>query len=664
MFKKSFIMIVLIAALVLTTTAVSASGPAAQINLKARAAALLAQKYGIPAESLRQVGRAPSVRYALQGLVVREFKFIDSQGGSYGIALNTAGQEVDTAALNAAEKQASEARFGKLDPQLRSALADAGPEALINVEIWLAMPEGQQADLPAKPAVNGGLNQVQLPSRDGIKRADAAAFNAPPQNFDTAALDAAEADAAAAEKARVAAVTAPFVQELRAAGVKARASEMAPLISASLPASMIRALAYRPDVDAIYPVSKPGSEMNIARKVVGANYVNGYGITGTGSNIAVVEFNGMVSGSNPYLAGVTRDNLYGCAVSSHVTGIAGIIRSTHPTYQGIAPDANLWVGCGNTDAQLQTMTSRANNWGAETYSINWFSGNNQYPGALDRYYDNMMYSYYDLVVKAAGNRGTIDGWITPPGLGYNTLTVGNFDDRGTVATADDVMNPTSSWRDPLSVHGDREKPEVVAPGTNIAATTTAYPWVGGIGSGTSFSGPMVAAMSGLLYQRNPALKVWPEATKAIIMATAIQNKEGATRLSEKDGAGGIWAAEADWLARNTTIYGRWGAQSWSCAMGTNYNLTNMYLYAGYKTRVVVVWDQNPNYAYYSTQPSADYDLQIWSPSNTLAGSSYLWDNTYEIAEFTPAVTGMYTIQLDKYRCNLTPSWLGWAWSQP
>src|SRR5512146_1957350 len=100
--RKTLAMIVLIAALVLTTTAVSASGPAAQIDLKARAAALLAQKYGIPAESLRQVGRAPSVRYALQGLVVREFKFIDSQGGSYGIALNAAGQEVDTAALNAA----------------------------------------------------------------------------------------------------------------------------------------------------------------------------------------------------------------------------------------------------------------------------------------------------------------------------------------------------------------------------------------------------------------------------------------------------------------------------------------------------------------------------------------------------------------------------------
>jgi hypothetical protein len=414
----------------------------------------------------------------------------------------------------------------------------------------------------------------------------------------------------------------------------------------------------------IYPVSRPGSEMNVARQVVGANHVNGYGITGTGSNVAVVEFNGIVSGANPYLAGVTRDNLYGCAVNSHVTAIAGIIRSTEPTYKGVAPGSNLWVGCGKSEAQLQAMTSRANNWGAETFSINWFSGSNHYPGALDRYYDNLMYSYYDLVVKAAGNRGLIDGWVTPPGLGYNTLSVGNFDDRGTVATADDIMNSTSSWRDPLSVRGDREKPEVVAPGTNIVSTTTAYPWVGGAGSGTSFSGPMVAAASALLYQRNNALKVWPEASKAILMATAIQNKEGATRLSEKDGAGGIWTVEADWVARNTTIYGRWGAQSWSCATGTNYNLSTMYLYAGYKTRVVVVWDQNPNYTYYATQPSADYDLQIWSPSNTLVAGSYLWDNTFEIAEFTPAVSGMYTIQLDRYRCNLTPSWLGWAWSQP
>ncbi len=90
----------------------------------------------------------------------------------------------------------------------------------------------------------------------------------------------------------------------------------------------------------------------------------------------------------------------------------------------------------------------------------------------------------------------------------------------------------------------------------------------------------------------------------------------------------------------------------------------MMLQAGRKTRVVIVWDQNPNYAYYASKPSADLDLQIFGPSNTIVASSYSYDNTYEIVEFTPPVTGTYTIQVDKVRCNLTPKYLGWAWDQP
>ena len=282
-----------------------------------------------------------------------------------------------------------------------------------------------------------------------------------------------------------------------------------------------------------------------------------------------------------------------------------------------------------------------------------------------------MFDYTDLVIKSAGNLGDTTGWITPPGLGYNTLTVGNFDDVNTVIQSDDVMNPTSSWKDPLSAHGDREKPEVVAPGTNIISTTAASPWVGSVGSGTSFSAPMVSGMTALLYQRNTSLRAWPESTKAIIMATAIRNKEGFARLSEKDGAGGVWAVEADWVARNTTNHGRWGGDEYDCTSSTplSWDITTMSLTAGHVTRVVLVWDQNPNYSFYSTQPSADLDLQIWRTSNPLAkdpvAASYSWDNTYEIVRFTPTVTGTCALRINKFRCDLTPGYIGWAWwSQP
>jgi hypothetical protein len=90
----------------------------------------------------------------------------------------------------------------------------------------------------------------------------------------------------------------------------------------------------------------------------------------------------------------------------------------------------------------------------------------------------------------------------------------------------------------------------------------------------------------------------------------------------------------------------------------------MYLYSGYKTRVVIVWPQNPNYAYYSSKPSADLDLQVKNPSGSLVASSSSFDNTYEIVEFTPTVTGYYTIDVAKWRCDLAPNGIGWAWYQP
>jgi hypothetical protein len=581
--------------------------------------------------------------------------------------LNDAGEEVSVSDLDAAEKAAYEARYGKIDKDLWLALQNTASDAMVEVDIWLKTPEDSAEPAIEKPEVNGGADQqtfenLSVADRKAIK--EQLATDETVAAFDTETWDSAEATFSNAEMDRVEALTTPFVEELRKQGYEATANASAPMINVTMPVKLIQEYANRADVDTIYMGAKMGNEMNIARKVIGANTVNSRGITGTNSRIAVVEFAGMVSSTNPYLSGITRDNLYNCAVNWHVTSIAGIIRSTHATYRGVAPGTDLWVGCGTTDAQLQTMTTRANTWGADTYSLGWYSGSNHYPGAMDKFYDIFMFTYVDLVIKAAGNRGALDGWITPPGLGYNTLTVGNFNDRNTVSTSDDVMSPTSSWMDPLSDHGDREKPEVVAPGTNILSTSTASPWVGFNYSGTSISAPMVVGMTALLYQRNANLKAWPEATKAIIMATAIQNKEGASRLSDKDGAGGVWAPEADLVSRNNTIFGRWGGNRYTCSSVTNWNLTTMDLYAGYKTRVVIVWDQNPNYAYYSSKPSADIDLQVYNPSNTLVASSHSWDNTYEIVEFTPSVTGIFTLQVDKYRCDLTPAWIAWAWSQP
>ena len=48
-------------------------------------------------------------------------------------------------------------------------------------------------------------------------------------------------------------------------------------------------------------------------------------------------------------------------------------------------------------------------------------------------------------------------------------------------------------------------------------------------------------------------------------------------------------------------------------------------------------------------------------ARNVVASSLSWDNTYEIVHFTAPTTGTYRLRVNKYRCNYTPKWLGWAW---
>jgi hypothetical protein len=271
-------------------------------------------------------------------------------------------------------------------------------------------------------------------------------------------------------------------------------------------------------------------------------------------------------------------------------------------------------------------------------------------------------------VAAAGNAGddpgcdgTQDGQITSPARGFNVISVGAFYDVETPGWNDDEIYECSSFLDPVSTHGDREEPDVVAPGRSIH--TLAWSDADQIPSDTSFAAPFVSGQVALLMQRDDSLKLFPETVRAVIMAAAINNIEGESRLSERDGAGGIDLHVADEVLENnwhTSLY----LTPASFDASDNYDLT-IPAQAGERVRAVIAWNSNPA-TDYSTDPlDADLDLYVLDPDGALLPGdgeySESFDNSFEIVEFDAARTGDYTLRVHEHRFDGTSEDVGVAW---
>jgi hypothetical protein len=643
--KQSLSLLLALAMVALLLTLNAAGKPVAAFRsaderlagLEEAALQQVAQGENLALDQLTVVNSAVA-HYSLSGRSTYDFKISDERDGAiYVVTLDERGERLDAAQLLAEEEALFYARHGRLEPALAEQMATAAEADTFEVILWLKEPAYHAPE--------------RLDPEGRVARQAAQQFL---EHVDEA------------RAAVVAPLVAPVVERLNRMGHAAGADSYAPVVYAVLPAATIRQLSNWDELDRVYLAPVAVNELDVARATIFATTVHSRGFTGSGIRVAQIEVGGRIATSNPHLADVIQNTTYVCSSPhAHGTAVAGIIRSTHSTHRGIAPGATLWAGgsCGGSASELQNRSTAAADWGARAINLSWGSNIGLTPGANDRFYDTMVATRYRTIVKSAGNEagpcnsGT--GNVTSPGLAYNVITVGNFDDRNTTGWSDDVMNSCSSWRNPTSTRNDRIKPEVSAPGTLINSTTNASPWTGNVGSGTSYAAPMVTGVVALLIHRNSSLSSWPEAIKAIIMATALNNIEGSARLSDYDGAGGIAANRADDVARR--VNGNWGGQAYTCSSATTVNLANMSLTGGVRTRVVIAWNNNPSYSSYASQPGADLDLRIRNAAGTVVASSTSWDNTYEIVDFTPSSSGTYTIQVVKGRCDYNPAYIGWAW---
>jgi hypothetical protein len=628
------VLALLIAGMATVPTVNAQTGIESSFDLQTyRAEALehVSAREGIPIGELTIINEAFAT-FPLTGRTLWGAKILDEKSSAiYGIYLDEQGKVADIDAVRKVEAAESSKRYGKLDPELADRVATMRSDEKVVVWVWLTEPSMDRSRF------QGNLSEEQHQELLSLQRATYAAHEAPVIDF---------------LKAQNATVV--------------YASQYAPVVFAEVSRETIQNLSKRSGVVSLDITRSYEPALSSAAPTVKANVVWGRGKTGTGIKVAIVEVpesgtSSRVEFSNPYLLDGSsyRPDL---PVSSHATQVAGIVASTHSTYKGISYgvpallSANANIGY---DSSIVPATEWAITQGANVLSCSLGRNTSRELDSLAQYYDHVVWSNHLTVVAAAGN----DGIVESPGLAYNVIAVGAFDDRDTPIWTDDAMLGNSGYNDPISQHGDREKPEVAAVGAGMISTSTASPWVGYCNDfGTSFATPVVSGEAALLMHRQSQLTSWPEAVKAAIMAGAIHNIEGASRLSDRDGAGGIDCSIAD----DTIANNRWWANTVTYGdFPKTYVLSG--IPAGKKVRVVAAWDSHPPdlhppYGTINDPLQSDFDLVIYDPNGEQVEVSSSYDNNYEIGQFTTEMSGNYQARVVKYRFEGASERLALAYS--
>jgi hypothetical protein len=430
----------------------------------------------------------------------------------------------------------------------------------------------------------------------------------------------------------------------------------------------------------------PGRPLTtVWKQAVGADVADAAGWDGTGVRVAVLE------GGQP-------DNYAGLGViavasptgfaDGHARRVTGMVR------QGVFPFGNAdsaslltanWDNYMGPPATLD-LWAIAPAQAAEVINFSWSfsSGADGGLNVTDLYHDYItLIGPFTPYTLAAGNGGNDPN----PALqfthnrSYNGLVVGASNDGGTPARGNDTIAAFSSWRNHGTPSGDRELPEVVAPGQNVTVT-------GDASSGTSLAAPVVAGTIACMIERNTNLAGWPEAIKAIVMATSDCNVSGVLlnltdSTDDRDGMGEVNAARAVTLS-NPANYRSPGASAATGGHAYGYmnftsNFTgnvfqstwNVRTDGGGRLHLVFTWDAttsctDPNVPSTCTGggPDADLNLYLYRASdNALVATSTSFDNNYEVFAgrmLTPNTNYRLEIRKASTRTAGTHYALAWA----
>jgi hypothetical protein len=653
---------------VLTTVAGSPGRPAtaAEPDEVAGARHLAEEHGGAPGDY--QLVHARSFPATAAGAPTWAGKYIDLRTGeirtAYRHALEAAGSLELLEGAVQRERTAMPTLERKADQALLAAVGEARSAKSLPIAIWI--------DADTAAAADG----VRLAHPEVVWHANR------PVPETLAQARALRAEVWEAKRAVIAEAAEDLLVEVeRLGGSVAYVSTAAPLVFVDLPTTAVAELAGRPEVLSLGLEQEWRTQMSSAGPAVGANWTSGGGDRGNGVRVAIVEYENASTGGD--LSGqVARSySTTGSIVTGiHPTWVAGAIASHSATWAGVAPGAEIvTASTGGYSPSVSTDRAiiAAADWaaspsGGDADIVNASLGQDTATGADEgrRYFDSLGWEDGRLVVAASGNFSTFGNWdVVSPGTGYNVLTVGGMDDRGSGGSADDRLwySPGSdgaAYRDRTDAswnqHGDYNKPNLSAPAVNVRTANGTY------GSGTSIASPIVAGLAAQLMARRGTLAAWPEAVRAILMAGSLRRTPmpgGGTNADHE----GVGTASALWSNRilDDGPIGGWEVGAMSHGQTV---VQEVPVVRDQRVRVALAWSSHTSGTSNldkSDRLMADLDLVVRQPNGQVHGS-YSWDNSYEAVTFTATSTGTLRIEVrhDRFDAAQEPYAIAWALTGP
>jgi hypothetical protein len=286
---------------------------------------------------------------------------------------------------------------------------------------------------------------------------------------------------------------------------------------------------------------------------------------------------------------------------------------------------------------------------------------------MAKWIDHLSTQHDVIFVKSSGNKRLDDLGISDPGMAYNAFTVGSINDNDSIDEPnwlDDTFSPFSCYTEnENSVDPYPFKPDLTAPGESVD--------VAGYSSqnGTSISAPHVTGVLAQILGAFPNIFPRSSVMKAVTTAATLHKTADdygiysmSPSLSDKEGAGVIDALSVYNCLSSSHILTDSLTESqfpYIHNIGVNADDTQ-------PVRVSLSWLKN-NIIPDSSQnvverELSDLDLEVFDPEGNQVGYSMSANNNLEVVEFTPSMSGEYTIMVEGYALTNDSEQISLAWT--